>query len=115
MTMQSNESIQWEAKPHLTTHASKQMNFRGISERKITQVIRYGRLVFSKGAEIYVMGQKEIQACARMDIDAKELHGIHVVCSTDNGVVITAYRNTSLRKLKPNRRGRRDKPQFKAA
>jgi hypothetical protein len=84
-----------------TSHAKKQMQSRGISDAAIEAALDYGRVVFTRGATLYVIGRKEIEKEARRGVDLGGFNGIHVVCAKD-GVVITTYRN---RKLKGSRPG----------
>lgn len=90
----------------LTAHAIERMGVRRLSEEEIASTILYGRSVYTRGADIYVVGRREVRMHARHGVDIAPLYGIHVVCASDTGSVITAYRNKSLRGLRPKRRGR---------
>lgn len=96
--------------PRFTDHALVQIGRRGIRRSEVAGVVTHGRHVHTRGAEIFVVGRKEIQSCQRRGVYVDELHGLHVVCASDTGAVITAYRNSSLRGLRPRRRGRTWRP-----
>jgi hypothetical protein len=87
----------------LTQHAQQRMNVRGFSSADVNQVLAYGRKVHARGAIIYAVGRKEIAICADYDIDLSNLDGLQVVCSND-GLVMTVYRNKDFRGLRPKRR-----------
>ena len=88
----------------LTPHAQKRMTGRRISETALSAVIDYGRVVYTRGAKIYVIGRKEVTTFLRKGVQLADFEGIHVVCSPD-GAIMTTYRNRNLRGLRP--RGRR--------
>lgn len=92
----------------ITTHAQKRMTGRRISETALSAVIDYGRVVYTRGAKIYVIGRKEVTTFLRKGVELADFEGIHVVCSPD-GAVLTTYRNRNLRGLRP--RGRRFRQQ----
>ena len=94
----------WEAEYELSRHARWRMEERGIREGIIETVIRYGRCYFERGAEIYVVGSKEIRRHKKEGIDLSKLNGLHVVCAED-GTVMTAYRNNRLSFKKSRRTG----------
>ena len=87
-----------------THHGRKRMTARGISETALSAVLEFGRMVYVRGAKIYVIGRKEVQSFLRKDIELADFEGIHVVCSLD-GAIMTTYRNRDFRGLRP--RGRR--------
>jgi predicted aconitase with swiveling domain len=82
---------------HLTTHAKTRMAGRAISRDDINMVMTYGRISHVRGAVIYAIGHKEV---AQEGILLRNCQGIHVVCSLEDGSVITTYRNSSLRGLR---------------
>jgi len=94
------------AGPHFTKHALAQMRRRGIHPGQVAGVVEHGRRVHTRGADIFVVGRKEVRWCQQQGIQVDELQGLHVVCASDTGAVITAYRNFSMRGLRPCRRGR---------
>ena len=87
----------------ITTHARMRMMARRISETALSAVIDYGRVVYVRGAKIYVIGRKEVTKCLPKGVELADLEGIHVVCDPQ-GVVLTTYRNRDFRGLRP--RGR---------
>ncbi len=78
-----------------TRHARIRMTGRRLSEREVTMVMDFGRRLHGRGAQIYVVGRKEIIRYRRDGIDLSALEGIHVVCSR-LGRVLTTYRNREL-------------------
>ena len=85
----------------LTAHARERANRRRFGVAQITAVIDWGRLVYTRGALVFVIGRKEVGVAALQGIDLRELEGFHVVCGTEDGVVLTVYRNHDLRALRP--------------
>lgn len=92
----------------ITTHARMRMMARRISETALSAVMEYGRVVYVRGAKIYVVGRKEVAAFLRKGIELADFEGIHVVCSSE-GDVLTTYRNRDFRglRLQGRRRNRR--------
>lgn len=90
----------------LTDHAQMRMGQRGISERCVAMVLRYGRTVHARGAAYRVIGHKEVARCAELGIDVSEADGVHVLVAPD-GSVVTAYRNHELPKIRPSKRRQR--------
>ena len=88
----------------ITTHARMRMTARRVSETALSAVLDYGRVAYVRGAKIYVIGRKEVEAFLRKGIELADFEGIHVVCSPE-GVVLTTYRNRDFRGLRS--RGRR--------
>ena len=97
-------------KPRFTNHALVQIRRRGIRPCEVAGAVTHGRHIHTRGAEIFVIGRTEIRSCQQYGIQVDELHGLHVVCASDTGAVITAYRNSSLRGLRPRHRGRTWQP-----
>jgi hypothetical protein len=92
--------------PAITRHAWARMCSRSVNERTIGAVLAYGRVVRVRGAEIHVIGKKEVKRLGRAGVDVKECEGIHVVCTADGSAILTVYRNRDFRGLKP-RSGKR--------
>ena len=44
----------------ITRHAHMRMGARRISETALSAVLEYGRVVYVRGAKIYVIGRKEV-------------------------------------------------------
>jgi hypothetical protein len=87
----------------LSKHAAQRMHARGISNRDIENTMTYGRVSHVRGATYYTIGKREIRHYRRRGIDLHKHHGVHVVCSR-SGKIMTVYRNTDLRDLKPRSR-----------
>ena len=86
----------------ITTHARMRMMARRISETALSAVMEYGRVVYVRGAKIYVVGRKEVAAFLRKGIELADFEGIHVVCSSE-GDVLTTYRESRLSRAAPAR------------
>lgn len=87
----------------LTLHAQQRMDMRGISPSCVSQALSYGRKIHVRGAVIYAIGRKEVAQCSSLGIDLTGMDGLQVVCS-NNGAVMTVYRNRDFRGLRPKRR-----------
>lgn len=98
----ATKDVEFEAYT-LTEHAQRRMDMRGFSLSEVNLVLTYGRKVHIRGAVIYAVGRKEISQCAAVGIDLSGLDGLQVVCAND-GTVITVYRNSDFRGLRPKRR-----------
>lgn len=84
----------------ITKHARMRMTARSITDRAIAAVMDYGRIAYVRGAKVFAIGKKEVEAYRRDGIDLTDFEGIHVVCSLD-GAIMTTYRNHNLRGLRP--------------
>jgi hypothetical protein len=90
----------------LTRHAHRRMAARSLSREAVTAVLAFGRSIHTRGAEIHVIGRKEVVYYQSQGIDLTPFEGIQLVCSRD-GTILTMYRNRDLRRLRPQRRARR--------
>jgi hypothetical protein len=88
----------------LTDHAWQRMTSRGISTGDVAVVLEYGRTVHARGAEISVIGRKEVEEYSKAGINLSPYVGIHVLCSRQ-GSVLTTYRNRDNLNLKTYRTG----------
>lgn len=86
-----------DSKFGITDHARLRMRCRSITDWQIAQVIRYGRIAYTRQAVVYAVGNKEVQENGRF---LEHCEGIHVLCSPIDGVVITTYRNLNLKGLR---------------
>ena len=91
----------------LTRHAACRCHTRGISFAAIEAALLYGRHRHARGADVYVLGWREIRQWARSGVDITRWHGVQVVCA-NGGQVLTVYRNKNPRAL-------RDRPARHAA
>lgn len=76
-----------------TKHAYRRMNQRGITHTAVDLALRYGRADYQHGALRYTIGRKEIDRYRDVEPRLKRYHGIHVICATDGGQILTTYRN----------------------
>lgn len=77
-----------------------------MNSRTIDTVLSYGRVIHVRGAAIHVIGRKEVEKLARSGVDVGCCEGVQVVCTPDGSAILTVYRNSDFRGLKP-RGGRR--------
>ncbi len=98
----------------LTTHARMRMGGRGLSQEVIDSVMAYGRVTHTRGAAIYSVGRKEVERLGARGVDLKSAEGVQVVC-TEDGVVMTVYRNHNFRGLHPRFRNNRRRPWHQGA
>ncbi|MCA9713254.1 MAG: DUF4258 domain-containing protein [Myxococcales bacterium] len=75
-----------------TQHASLRCRTRGIPREAVEATINFGKHRAVRGADVYVIGWREVQFFASQGLDLSRWRDIQVVCSHD-GNVLTAYRN----------------------
>ena len=90
----------------LTWHAQVRMGARRMTREVVDLVLAYGRLIYARGAHIYVIGRKEIEAHRNSNEPLDHLDGVQVVCSSD-GAVLTVYRHHDFSRLRPRYNWRR--------
>lgn len=94
-----------ELKEATTEHARRRMNQRGIPDTAIDLALRYGRAIYRNGALRYTIGRKEIDRYRDVEPQLVRYHGVHVVCASDGGEVLTTYRNKNFARRKYSRLG----------
>ena len=87
--------------PVITQHAWTRMSGRGLNCQTIETVLSYGRVIHVRGAAIHVIGRKEVEKLARAGVDVGSCDGVQVVCTPDRSAILTVYRNSNFRGLKP--------------
>lgn len=87
----------------LTNHALARMTTRAISRTAIEAALEFGRCVDIRGAQIFAIGRREVEALRREGIELADFEGTQVVV-TDGGAVLTVYRNSDFRGLRERRR-----------
>jgi hypothetical protein len=85
----------------MTAHAITRINARRLSRQSVWAAISYGRMVYARGAAVFSIGRREIAHFRQIGLDLSKFEGIQVVCDK-TGIVITAYRNRSFKRLKTN-------------
>ena len=85
----------------ISRHAFDRLEQRNIKAEAVEAVLDYGREVFTRGAVVHAIGQREIRLWAREGVDLSRYDGMQVTCSHD-GNVITVYRNRNFRGLRGN-------------
>ena len=88
----------------LTRHARCRSSARRVGVSAIEAALEYGRVIHVRGAEIHVIGRKEVFRYRRHGVDLREYEGVQVVCQPGGGLILTAYRNKEFRGLRPHRR-----------
>ena len=92
----------------VTQHGRRRLAQRGVRYSGVLAAFEHGRIVCQRGACIRVIGRKEVVRTRRNGIDISVHEGVHVVCSLDDGAVLTVYRNRDLQlRPHPRRRSRR--------
>jgi hypothetical protein len=86
-----------------TKHAKDRMDSRRIGMEAVRMCREFGRTVRVFGSTYHVIGRREIEQWGRRGINLDRFGGIHVVCAPD-GSVMTVYRTSDLRRLRPRRR-----------
>lgn len=104
VTTTHQDLVSPEYRFNLTGHAQQRMDQRGVSESVVEFVLEFGRKIYSNRALFHVIGRKEISKLEDQCPELKALEGIHVVTSTDGLSVITVYRNSNLRAVRPHKR-----------
>jgi hypothetical protein len=84
----------------LTDHARRRLNARRIPLDAVDFVFRYGRELPSRGAVLHVLGRRELELFRKDGVNVDGYEGVHVVAS-EEGTVITAYKNRSPHRLRP--------------
>ncbi|MDP5130154.1 MAG: DUF4258 domain-containing protein [Paraglaciecola sp.] len=103
MNRQKQHSQMFEQQA-ISSHAQQRMDLRGMSERDIELVLKFGRKIYSRKTVFHVIGRKEIKKYASDCPELKELDGLHVLTVPQKGTVLTAYRNHDLRHIRPSKR-----------
>lgn len=105
MSVSRSYDEQW-----VSRHCALRMSHRGIRHDEVTLALDYGEERYIRGAVVYFIGRRSIEAAKRVGVDLQHLHGLHVVAPSSGGKVITTYTNKSpSRRESPyNRRRRRD-------
>lgn len=76
----------------LSTHAYKRSIQRGIKQKTVAHILRFGRKKYQNNAIYYSVGRKEIKKYSQVCPALKEMNGMHLVMST-TGTVLTLFRN----------------------
>ncbi len=92
-----------QSKYLVSEHAQVRLQQRGISQEKLIAALKYGRRVHTRGANIHVIGKKEIRRLEREGIRLDGMDGLHVVCNDQDKVILTAYKNQCFKGLRPTK------------
>ncbi len=85
--------------PCLTGHARQRLRQRAIRLTAVEAVIDFGQRRLVRGAEIYMIGWRDVRYYRECGLDLSRFEGIEVVCSHD-GAVLTVYRNENKKALR---------------
>lgn len=99
----------------LTNHALLRMAARSIPAFAVEAALRHGSIYHVHGAEIHVIGHRDVLRHKRCGVDLTAYEGTQVVCAPNCRVVITAYRNRDFRGLRPRQRRMEDARRRKRA
>lgn len=89
----------------LSEHVEEEMAKRGISLEHVESALTYGKYKRTRGAKIFAIGKKEVKYFKDLGYDIQEYENTHVVCSNE-GAVITSYKNTSMRDMREHKSGK---------
>jgi len=84
---------------HLTKHAQYRMDGRRIPAHSVQVVLTYGRRVWTRGAQVFALGQREVERGAHRGLNLLPYEGIQVVC-TPEGSILTVYRQHNFKPLR---------------
>ena len=79
--------------PAMTGHATARANGRSISPEAIDLALTYGKRVRKRGAIIFYLGRRHIPQHLLNDAKKRRMEGTTVLMSSDEGAIITVYRN----------------------
>ena len=75
----------------VSEHAQKRMRQRDIDRATIRRALRYGRVIYTRGAAHFVLGRNEVD---RYGAVRPSDNGVQVVATRiKNGTIVTLYRN----------------------
>jgi hypothetical protein len=83
----------------LTKHVVERMDGRRIPVHAVQVVLAYGRRVWTRGAQVFALGRREVHRASLRGLDLLPYEGIQVVC-TPGGSILTAYRNQDFKSLR---------------
>lgn len=81
----------------MTRHAVDRARTRQIPPAAIAAAIEFGQHRVRRGADVYTLGWRQVQRLTLRGVDVTKWEGTEVVCSRDDGRVLTAYRNRNRR------------------
>jgi hypothetical protein len=88
-----------EDSPLLTRHAVNRCQKRGITPAAVLAALEYGHHRAIRGADVYLIGWREVRFFFARGVDLARWEGVEVVCAHD-GRVLTAYRNKHMRAMR---------------
>lgn len=88
---------------NFTEHAVVRTGQRGVTFDSIELAFQYGRQEHSRGAIYYVIGRAEVEEYKNVVPEIISHEGLHVVCSSDDGAIMTVFKNKDLNALKHKR------------
>ncbi len=77
---------------HMTRHAIFRSRTRAIRLDAIEAAVAYGSFRRARGAEIYIVGWRDVRRWAGQGLDLSPYVNVQVLCAND-GSVMTVYRN----------------------
>lgn len=92
----------------MSDHALSRMCERSLAPDDIEAVLTYGQPVYDRGALVFRLGRKQVDRFAKCE-QLAHLEGVHVVCTPEDGTVMTVYRNREFRTPRKTRRPCQDR------
>ena len=91
----------------LSVHAKTRMSQRNIDMKQVHLVLQLGKVIHSRKARFYVIGRKNIGRLSHQGIDAQSLENIQVVVDDKSNLILTVYKNSNFRQIRPKQRRER--------
>lgn len=85
---------------NFTEHAVTRTGQRGIVFDSIEMAFQYGRQEHTRGAVYYVIGRVEVEEYKNSVPEIIRHEGLHVVCSSEDGSILTVFKNKDLSAIK---------------
>lgn len=83
----------------LSVHAHKRAAQRGVKQKMVAHLLRFGRKRYQNGAVYYSAGRKEIAKHQQVCPELKQMNGYHMVMST-TGEILTVFRNQDFKMIR---------------
>ena len=91
----------------LTDHADSRMQQRNIDVSAVQLVLSYGKIIHSKKARYFVVRKRDIKRLAKHCKDIALTENIQVLVADGINSIITVYRNSDFRQIRPQSRRER--------
>ena len=86
-------------RPRITLHAHDRLRTRRIPLDAIQAIMDFGQCRLKRGAQVYLIGWREVERARDAGYDVERFAGVEVVCDHDSRV-LTVYRNENPKALR---------------